>query len=107
MESSKIDQDILKSIKSYLSYIKRDGVAFSYSITMFFRNTAIKWTYPCTCVVLLKHPGKVECAGYQLKVSICHKLFSDAVFSASFNLGLAGKGLKGQYMGWCNIKREM
>ena len=49
----------------------------------------------------------MECAGYQLKFSLCHTMFSDAVFSASFNLGLAGKGLKGQYMGWCNIKREM
>ena len=61
------------SINAYLSYIKRDGLAFSHSIKMFFRNTTITWTYPCTCVVR-KHPGKVECVGYQLTFSLCHKV---------------------------------
>ena len=98
MESSKLYQDILDS---YLSYIQRDGLAFSHSNKMIFRNPTIKWTYPCACVTL-KDPGKVECAGYQLTFSVCHTMFSKAVFLASYNLGLCDKGLKGQYIEWCN-----
>ena len=92
------------SINAYLSHIKRDGLAFSHSIKMFFRNTTITWTYQ-RARVDLKHPGKVECARYQLTFSLCHTVFSGAVFLASSNLELCGKGLKGQYMERCNVKK--
>ena len=104
MESSKYGQDFFYSINSYLSYIKRDGPAYSHSIKMLFRNRIIKLTYPCICVAP-KHPGKVECAGYKLTCSLCHTMFLEVAFFASCNLGLCGKGLKGTLHGMVQYEK--
>ena len=104
MESSKYCQDFLYPINSYPSYIKRDGPAYSHSNKMLFRNRTIKLTYPCPCVVP-KHPGKVECAEYQLTCSFCNTMVLEAAFLASCNLGLCGKGLKGTLHGMVQYEK--